>query len=110
MTLEDKRNDELILEVESLSRELASTKEDLEKVQKTLGEERQGKQHLETKLKEKNDDVEKKEEVHRRLSVMQNKVEEDLRRLQVRERDAWRVRAEGERARETDWKLAKRRS
>ena len=78
--LEDKRNDELILEVESLSRELASTKEDLEKVQKTLGEERQGKHHLETKLKEKNDDVEKKEEVHRRLSVMQNKVEEDLRR------------------------------
>ena len=78
--VDDKRNDELILEVEGLSRELASTKEDLEKVQKTLEEERQGKQNLEIKLKEKTEDVEKKEEVHRRLSVMQSKVEEDLRR------------------------------
>ena len=78
--VDDKRNDELILEVEGLSRELASTKEDLEKVQKTLKEERQGKQNLEIKLKEKTEDVEKKEEVHRRLSVMQSKVEEDLRR------------------------------
>merc|ERR1719450_1753690 len=49
--LEDKRNDELILEVESLSRELASTKEDLEKIQKTLEEERQGKHNLEIQLK-----------------------------------------------------------
>ena len=57
---DDKRTDELILEVEGLSRELASTKEDLEKAQKTLEEERQGKQHLEIKLKEKNEDVEKK--------------------------------------------------
>ena len=76
----DKRNDELVLEVEKLSRELASTKEELDKVQRILEEERQGKQHLELELKEKNLEVEKKEEVHRKLSIMQSKVEEDLRR------------------------------
>merc|ERR1719450_1818052 len=76
----DKRKDELILEVEKLSRELASTKEELDKVQGILEEERQGKQHLELELKEKNLEVEKKEEVHRKLSMMQSKVEEDLRR------------------------------
>merc|ERR1719192_290579 len=69
--VDDKRNDELILEVEKLSRELASTKGELDKVQRILEEERQGKQHLE---------LEKKEEVHRKLSMMQSKVEEDLRR------------------------------
>ena len=78
--VDDKRNDELILEVEKLSRELASTKEELDKVQRILEEERQGKQHLELELKEKNLEVEKKEEVHRKLSTMQSKVEEDLRR------------------------------
>ena len=78
--VDDKRNDELILEVEKLSRELASTKEELDKVQRILEEERQGKQHLELELKEKNLEVEKKEEVHRKLSIMQSKVEEDLRR------------------------------
>merc|ERR1719192_3107637 len=69
--VDDKRNDELILEVEKLSRELASTKGELDKVQRILEEERQG---------EKNLEVEKKEEVHRKLSLMQSKVEEDLRR------------------------------
>merc|ERR1719192_3279362 len=69
--VDDKRNDELILEVEKLSRELASTKGELDKVQRILEEERQG---------EKNLEVEKKEEVHRKLSIMQSKVEEDLRR------------------------------
>ena len=78
--VDDKRNEELILEVEKLSRELASTKEELDKVQRILEEERQGKQHLELELKEKNLEVEKKEEVHRKLSLMQSKVEEDLRR------------------------------
>ena len=78
--VDDKRNDELILEVEKLSRELASTKEELDKVQRILEEEREGKQHLELELKEKNLEVEKKEEVHRKLSIMQSKVEEDLRR------------------------------
>merc|ERR1719220_3191776 len=78
--VEDNRNDDLVLEVEALSRELASTKQDLERVQKNLEEEKQGKQQLELKLKEKNEDVEKKEEVHRKLSLMQSKVEEDLRR------------------------------
>ena len=78
--VEDNRNDDLVLEVEALSRELASTKQDLERVQKNLEEEQQGKQQLELKLKEKNEDVEKKEEVHRKLSLMQSKVEEDLRR------------------------------
>ena len=78
--VDDKRNDELILEVEKLSRELASTKGELDKVQRILEEERQGKQHLELELKEKTLEVEKKEEVHRKLSIMQSKVEEDLRR------------------------------
>ena len=78
--MEDNCYVDLVLEVEALSRELASTKQDLERVQKNLEEEKQGKQPLELKLKVKNEDVEKKEEVHRKLSLMQSKVEEDLRR------------------------------
>ena len=77
---DDKRGDELVLEIECLSRELANTKEELGCVNKKFDDERQSRSKLEEEARDKKEDLDKKDEVQRRLSVMQSKVEEDLRR------------------------------
>merc|ERR1719309_1487211 len=73
-------NDDLVLEIEKLNQEKIALQQELKEAQELIQHYKQNYEKLAEDVRKRESDLEKKDEVHRKLSDMQSKVEGDLKR------------------------------